>query len=65
MEKLRQVDEEIERKRTAAAELKRQYDEALQDKKSQLIRQVEREMKLNEELLKMQNLRQKLIAEEA
>lgn len=64
MEKLKKVEEEIDRKEKAVSVLRKQYDEALQDKKLQMIQQVEREIRSNEETLKMQNLRQKLIAEE-
>lgn len=65
MEKLKRVEEEMERKRKAIAELRKQYDEALQNKKLQIISEIEREMRTNEEIMKMQHLRQKLIAEEA
>ncbi|KAI4456268.1 gamma tubulin complex protein [Holotrichia oblita] len=64
LEKLKIVQDETEKKRKAIAELKSQYDEALQNKKSQLIQRVEEEIKSNEEILRMQNLRQKLIEKE-
>ncbi|KRT83538.1 hypothetical protein AMK59_3593 [Oryctes borbonicus] len=64
LEKLKAVEEEIAKKRKAEAALRLQYDEALQNKKSQIIQQVQEEIKSNGELLRIQNLRQKLITEE-
>ncbi|GJQ83899.1 hypothetical protein Trydic_g19839 [Trypoxylus dichotomus] len=64
LEKLKAVEEEIAKKREAEAALRSQYDEALQNKKSQIIQHVQEEIRSNGELLKIQNLRQKLIAEE-
>ena len=65
VEKLLKLEKEVERKRKAMEDLKLQYDEALKHKKLYMIEEIKNEIKENEESLKIENLRNNLIKDEA
>lgn len=65
MEKLKKLEEKMERKKEAITLLKEQYDTAIEEKRMKIIEDIQRDIAFAEKDLIIEKMRNKLVQEEA